>query len=382
MAAMHHALLLAMPEQMRYSQEGRGAVFSTIDRKELCRSRITGRASRLPRYFRFALRSLRELTLTPVQPGDYISAEEARAEPPWTSPRIHLSDRSFGDSWRTDLEFNRVQDMISTNTFRVVSEVHVERFIRGAFTIDGNSVVTRTTTDIDGHRRRQFISIRRLLNQWKRFITDVGEDTLALAGWQRKPREARYSESAQKMMAQMGWTEGEGIGKREDGISEPVEAGIGQTSRRGLGFGARKATRDKTEGAAVLYGIETEEGIKYGTMGERNGQTVLEVKKVEGVRNLVRSKETVAVGYPEELRPALLWEGLPIGIAETTFPHPKGWKVDGSAPGDTLERMTVRKLTALFRLRKERPPNCEAKWEAVLGKPVPWHLVWHRLCSP
>ena len=65
-------------------QEGRGAVFSTIQVKSLVKPLGQG-ASKLPAIFRFALRSLRELTMEPVGPG-YISQDEARAEPPWNSP--------------------------------------------------------------------------------------------------------------------------------------------------------------------------------------------------------------------------------------------------------------------------------------------------------
>ena len=96
-------------------QEGRGAIFTTIPTTALI-SRGSVRRSRLPKFFRFALHSLRELRMRPVRLGVFLSPDEARAEPVWTSPRIDLTDRRWAERWRYDLSFNRVLDMIDPST--------------------------------------------------------------------------------------------------------------------------------------------------------------------------------------------------------------------------------------------------------------------------
>ena len=110
--------------------EGRGAVFTTIPIKDLTKSRLLGRASRLPTFYRRALRHLREQELVPVKLGQYTSHAEAQAEPLWTSHRIHLSDRSMSDKWRYELTMNRVRDMIDPFTGEVWSEAKKRRFIQ------------------------------------------------------------------------------------------------------------------------------------------------------------------------------------------------------------------------------------------------------------
>ena len=56
---------------------------------------------------------------------------------------------------------------------------------------------------------------------------------------------------------------------------------------------------------------------------------------------------------PEDWRPALWWKG-PVGVAETTYPHPKGWTFEGAHPHATLDTFTIRTLTALIRQKQVR----------------------------
>ena len=81
-----------------------------------------------------------------------------------------------------------------------------------------------------------------------------------------------------------------------------------------------------------------------------------------------------------ELREALLWDGGPVGVAETFYPHPRGWRFEEEPQGSTLERMTVRRLTALFRRRHVSTPSCVAKWGGLTG--VDMTAVAHRFTSP
>ena len=75
-----------------------------------------------------------------------------------------------------------------------------------------------------------------------------------------------------------------------------------------------------------------------------------------------------------------------LGVAELTFPHPKGWTVEGASEGVTLDRLTVRELTGVFRKVKEKPPNCMRAWEKALGGPADWRtlgaLFSNRLLTP
>ena len=62
-----------------------------------------------------------------------------------------------------------------------------------------------------------------------------------------------------------------------------------------------------------------------------------------------------------------------LGIAELTYPHPKGWTIAGASGCPTLDTLTVRVLTAVFRGKKEKPPTCIASWSARVPGRIPWH---------
>ena len=70
-----------------------------------------------------------------------------------------------------------------------------------------------------------------------------------------------------------------------------------------------------------------------------------------------------------DLRKALLWDGGPVGVAETFYPHPQGWKFQGEVKG-TMESMSVRRRTRLFARKHVKQPSCIAKWRALTGVDV------------
>ena len=82
-----------------------------------------------------------------------------------------------------------------------------------------------------------------------------------------------------------------------------------------------------------------------------------------------------------DLRPALMWDGGPVGVAETTYPHPQGWQLEGAQAGTTMEGMTVRVLTALYRREYECEPSCYTNWPKAVGQ-VDMQKVIERLASP
>lgn len=63
-----------------------------------------------------------------------------------------------------------------------------------------------------------------------------------------------------------------------------------------------------------------------------------------------------------KLREVLYNRGV-VGIAEATYPHPRGWTFEEVNECITLDRlMTVQWLTRAFKRRNSRAPNSEAKW--------------------
>ena len=181
-------------------------------------------------------------------------------------------------------------------------------------------------------------------------------------------------------MAKMGWEPGEGLGRLRDGITEP-HIPCGQVSTEGLGMRRCRPSKGKDAGPKVKA-LETEPGVTvYGYEGERNGQPVLEEVECTGRGRLFRTGRVIPA--PEHhLCDALLWDGGPVGRADRCFPHPAGWTYAGAAPGQTLEHITIRKLTALFRLQVLEKPSCEQAWAKALKMEVPMHEVWRRFASP
>ena len=180
------------------------------------------------------------------------------------------------------------------------------------------------------------------------------------------------------MMELMGAQLGKGLGKNLQGIVEPPAA-VGQTSKAGLGKG-KTVHRAAGPPQQQIMGYETEDGVKFGYSGERNGQIVLELTAFDGISN-ARTGELTIVPDPEEMRPALLWRGGPVGIADATFPHPKGWCFDGFEKV-TLDKANVRTLTAIYRSAATKRPPCEQKWRSALDLDFDISRIWSRLCRP
>ena len=57
-----------------------------------------------------------------------------------------------------------------------------------------------------------------------------------------------------------------------------------------------------------------------------------------------------------------MWNGAPVGPADITYPHPKGWRLLVEREDRSLEHMSVRRLTASYRAKLTIPPSCIAKW--------------------
>lgn len=111
---------------------------------------------------------------------------------------------------------------------------------------------------------------------------------------------------------------------------------IGITSGR---RGGRKPPREDK-----FVGIWTPTEIIYGT---REGQ-YLRVYKLD-IKGRPKKTEELILVTQDNLRKVLWWGLGIVGIAESTFPHPREWQLDDT--GVDMDKLTVKILTgALTRL--------------------------------
>ena len=346
---------------------GRGGICANVPILKLTASATRGRQGRLPVFWRKAIASFRSLKLIPVQPGSFISRDEALAEPFWVSKRFKVNNKKHMKMWHDIMELRRLQDL---------------------FDHDGSAYTTRELEDYYTHRLKtagdrqvstrgiKTISYDELNRQWRSFITSVPdklrEQARGVAASAGKTVGV-YGEVARKLMASMGWSGG-GLGKRGEGVSEPIEA-IGNPSSDRRGLGARRArSRAKAKAKrsslrAVTYTDEEgDEVVQYGYVAKSK----LELVELSPRGRPIKTGETRELDSDDLTREVVWWGDGVLGIAEATYPHPQGWTIEGAQDSPTLDKLTVRVLTAVFRRAKEKPPSCVAAWTSRLGGPIPW----------
>ena len=388
---------------------GRGTPFTTIPAAWQLRS-LTYRKSSLPKFFRYGLAHLRTLTLTPTTPGRFRSEDEARAEPFWYSHRHTIRNTTHYETWQTKFHLNRLQDM-------VVFEQPPREWTHQEIT----SFMNARVMNLDPYALRFFrwqrvlkhktlASAESLTKQWMSFREDVGPQNIAATYQPQTPlADPRYSRFSRREMRRQGWLGHAGL--RPGGIESPIEPQPKPPApgapRTGLSYGnpnqpapASKHTNqypritftmshssrpDVTKPEPdpffrTLHGVVRNEefggGVVYGYPLEIDGTEYIQLV------SLTRRGSPTATGerkkcYHSRMRRLLYWGSGVSGIAEVTYPHPKGWtyaELDSPIP---LDYIKVRDLTRAFRNRFVLPPSCCAGWERSLGMPgIPWHLVY------
>ena len=79
------------------------------------------------------------------------------------------------------------------------------------------------------------------------------------------------------------------------------------------------------------------------------------------------------VGWHSGARPVLWWKGGIKGVAEFSYPHPRGWTYAQLDKIMDLDRMTVSVLTGAFSaIGKAIEPTCMTSWNKITSS---WHIT-------
>ena len=173
----------------------------------------TRRTAALPAIFKQALYSFRELPFEKSSPGEFISKDEALAEPAWCSHLFTLKNTDYYQTWRVQAEFNRVQDFVHDNKVWTDEQI-IDYFTR------------KFESDYRGHikvKGRIPIAPGILTKQWRSLVKDCPDYVLNWATGKASTaadHTPSYSEIASKLMRMMGHVDGKGLGPSGRGLTE------------------------------------------------------------------------------------------------------------------------------------------------------------------
>ena len=172
----------------------------------------------------------------------------------------------------------------------------------------------------------------------------------------------RYSHVSYTILRSMGFESA--LGKDTQGRLEPIPVGKPRANpREGLGMTPSRPPRRPTEPSDKARAIVTDTGVVYGVL--RRDELHVTCQLTSGLSR--PTGESLEVDS-EDLRQVVRWKGKIIGVAESTFPHPRGWRLgDLDVP---LDKIDVKKLTYAFSVATRVPPSCLAAWAARIG-PLP-----------
>lgn len=155
--------------------------------------------------------------------------------------------------------------------------------------------------------------------------------------------------------------------------------------REGLRTSQEKTRKPRKE----LFGVVTEGRFRrlgkvvFGYKALHLGREYLALVRITPLGSAQRTGELMRCDHAK-FRRVLRNKGI-VGIAESTYPHPRGWTFEQVNERVTLQNMTVKLLTGAFRRKNSRPPLAEAKWDATLNRDegdTPWSRVWRNLRHP
>ena len=331
--------------------EDRGAVLTTIRPKDLCKS-AGCLESQLPGFWRAALNSIRELPLTPAQPS--FSIDGARCQPVWSNPNFELKSQ-FEQVWREKLQTVTIKDFI-TEDGTAWTRREINEYVEKKLHLEGSQVKVA---------KGKFVSTQTLLNDWHKIYSHIPPQLWETAAG--RPQIKGYSETALHMMRNLGWQPGESIGKRDGGILEPVDV-QGQVNKSGLGLGKRKKSRKARQ--EPIQAIILKNEIIYG----RPKGLAFQVHTLSTKGTPMPTEEMIYIDK-SEIRETIRWGRGVKGIAESSFPHPKEWRL-GAIDKD-LDSVTVQDLTREFTRQHIREPSCKEAWRKRLGE-LNWKGIGHR----
>ena len=361
---------------------GRGSVFATTPITDLIKTTGDYKSS-LPPYFKQALHSFRYIDFVKVKEGEFLSPDEAKAEPVWGSRLFNLTNRLYYQSWMIEMTFNRIRDYLTPDgdlwTPTMVMKLAQQTFV----------------TDYQGWIRlpgSRPINPIHFWKQWGSFVDQCPKYIIEAAQGERPPATptVNYSDEAHKLMRLQGHVPGKGLGRNSDGITEvPAWDTKARDPQAGLGAPTKaKCTTIKNRPKRILYCKpgDTSASHHYGYI--KHPSTPNEAPKFQLVRltPLGRPRvtdETLELDF--EPAPVVWWGPTVMGPAEVTYPHPKGWCTAGDTP-ITLDELNIKKLTAYFRQHLECEPTCMTAWPRYLalnaGCIIPWDAIGARLSSP
>ena len=127
-----------------------------------------------------------------------------------------------------------------------------------------------------------------------------------------------------------------GMGGIGSGPLHPQEAGVPEKGKEGLGATGHKS---KIEIAAFDIG-----GGKF-VYGSKKGESIKRLS-FDPLGNTSVTSENVP--WYLSMKPIIRWKGVAKGIAEFSFPHPKGWTFKELLKEVPIDRLDVRMLTGAF----------------------------------
>ena len=333
---------------------GRGATMSTLHIKELIKS-TTGRAPKLPKFYKRAVAEIRTLGLEPT--ANALTRDGARNIPLWDSPSFPSPGGKMAEAW-ISIGLTKVASTV-TPTGGDYSEQEIFDEIEAQCTQGGTLKVRRGRTDLYRVSKGEhsttnmtytpplWIPWDSIWKDWKRIMGEIPPRVREVA--RAEPHfQYEYGNALRMMYAMAPQWKGKRLGIREQGRMFPVsckEKAPTRASNLIVFLGDSDYTYGKPSTDGPIIEVHTS---VLGQISGEGGPLLLDLEE----------------GYP----PGRWGAGL-LGPAESSFPSPKEWHFRHSRLD--LDKVNVKHLTRLFSLQTQKPPSCLAKWEAYYS-PMKW----------